>query len=310
VTAIGIVGTGAVGQAVASALVAAGFPDRLAVLSSGPAQTAACAADLQDMSAALAALVTVHGTGSVSELRDCDAVVVCVRAAFTTREGADIRLGGLHANSRIVHDLALGLRGHPGVVLMVTNPVDILARLAATVSGCRVYGIGAGLDTVRYRTLLASSYDVPTWAVTGDVIGEHGDAAVCCLSTTRIQHQPIDPDDPRTRQAVAAFGHRATSIRTGIGRVRAGAAGAVLAALRAVVGGRDGVHHLSTRDEETGVWLGQPVVFTAGQATTRLPALTKTEHEQFVYAGKKLARAYATVATKISVETPVEEIAQ
>jgi hypothetical protein len=107
---------------------------------------------------------------------------------------------------------------------------------------------------------------------------------------------------------VAAFGHRATSIRTGIGRVRAGAAGAVLAALRAVVGGRDGIHHLSTRDEETGVWLGQPVGLAAGQATTRLPALTKAEHEQFVYAGKKLARAYATVATKISVETPVEEI--
>ena len=117
------------------------------------------------------------------ELHDCGAIVICVRGGFATPYGKDVRMGGLNENSRIVRHLALGLRGYLGVVLMVTNPVDVMARLCAAISGCRVYGVGAGLDTARYRGLLGAAYGVPASKVSGDVIGEHGDAAVCCLST-------------------------------------------------------------------------------------------------------------------------------
>jgi L-lactate dehydrogenase len=158
-----------------------------------------------------------------------------------------------------------------------------------------VYGVGAGLDTARYRGLLGAAYGVPASRVSGDVIGEHGDAAVCCLSTTRVDGQLVDADDPRTRRALDAFHRRPTMIRSGVGRVRAGAAGAVLSALRATVGGVDGIEHLSTRYSDLGAWLGQPIMFTAGRGRVRLPELTDVEQKSVDDASHKLVEAYASL---------------
>lgn len=185
---------------------------------------------------------------------------------------------------------------------MVTNPVDVLTRLCAAVSGARVYGVGSGLDTARYRAVLATAYDVPAERVAGDVIGEHGDAAVCCLSSTRIDDKPVSPHDPRTRAAMTAFRTRPTTIRAGMGRIRAGAAGAVLSALRAVAGGVDATVQLSTSYGADRAWLGQPVMFTAGQATVRLPPLTETEQSLLDASNDKLIRIYQSI-TNDSEET-------
>lgn len=309
-TTIGIIGTGAVGQAVASTLVAARLGQHLVLKSSTVDQAAACAADVQDMSAALGSRLAVYSADTVDELRDCNAIVVAVRGGFATHRGADVRMGGLGENSKIVHRIGAALRGYPGVVLMVTNPVDVMSRLFAARSGCAVYGIGAGLDSARYRALLGAVYGVPARRIHGEVIGEHGDAAVCCLSTTRVDGALIDPDDPRTHRALAAFATRSQMIRGGVGRVRGGAAGAVLSALRTVLGLVDGTEHLSTRYGEHGVWLGQPVVFSAGRARVRLPALSAAEQELLDAADRKLREAYeSTLRSELSIED-LEELAQ
>lgn len=299
---IGVIGTGAVGQAVASALIGARFGARMLLVSRDLAKASACAADLADMATTLGSPATVRAVGAVEDLHGCDAVVICVRGAFTTGSGPDVRLGGLAVNSRIVRRIAVRLRGYPGVVLMVTNPVDLLTRVCAEVSGARVYGVGAGLDTARYRAVLAAAYDVPADRVAGDVIGEHGDAAVCCLSSTRIDDEPVSPDDPRTRAAIAAFRTRSTTIRSGVGRIRAGAAGAVLSALRTVHGGVDATVHLSTSYGPGQAWLGQPVRFAAGRATVRLPILTETEKALLDAANAKLINLYHSI-TSDSEET-------
>lgn len=308
-TAIGIIGTGAVGQAVTSTLVSARFGARLLVMSSTLTQSVACAADLQDMAIALGEETTIQAVDAVEDLHDCAAIVVCVRGDFTTGAGTDIRLGGLAVNSRIVRQIAQRLRGYRGAVLMVTNPVDVLARVCAAVSGTRVYGVGAGLDTARYRAALAIAYDVPASRVSGHVIGEHGDAAVCCPSTTTIDGEPIQADDPRTHAAIEVFRDRSTMIRHGVGRVRAGAAGAVLAALRVVTGETDGVAHLSTRCDREDVWLGQPITFTSGAATINLPTLSSAETMLLDHARNKLIAAYRSTIETPSPTPDAEEIA-
>lgn len=59
-------------------------------------------------------------------------------------------MGGVTANGPIIAELALALRGFGGVVVMVTNPVDLMSRLFADVSGIRrVVGIGSNLDSAR-----------------------------------------------------------------------------------------------------------------------------------------------------------------
>jgi len=165
-----------------------------------------------------------------------------------------------------VHQLAVELAGYTGAVLVVTNPVDVLARLVAEISAChRVYGIGANLDTARYRTLAAAACGVAVEMVDGHVIGEHGDAAVCCLSSTTIDGHPLDSAAVSPGDLYAALHARSGLITGGIGRVRAGAVGAVLSTLGKVLGETDGVEHLSVRYLHYG-WLGLPVRFTRGAA--------------------------------------------
>lgn len=158
-TVLGIVGAGAVGQAVATAVVTAGLADQLVVASRTREQAAAFATDIQDMSAVLRSSVTVRAAISPVELHGCDALVVAVRARFRNTHAVDVRMGGTRANAMIIHNLASGLAGYPGVVLVVTNSVDILTRLVADISGCRAYGVGSGLDTARYRAAIAA-FDV------------------------------------------------------------------------------------------------------------------------------------------------------
>lgn len=289
-TAIGIVGAGAVGQATAVALTTAGLGDDLILVSRTFPQAAALATDLQDHCTALARRTRTRA-GTTTDLRSCDAVVIAARAPFDNTHTQDIRLAGLHANATIITGLAHALTGYQGIVLVVTNPVDLLTRLLADLSGIpRIYGIGSALDTARYRTLLAHRLAVPVTAIAGHVIGEHGDAAVICASTTTVHGQPLHllADSIRTQLHT-----RPHLIRTGTGRVRAGAAGATVSALHKTLGRTDGIEELCTAYQDG--WLGVPLHFTNGQPELAMPTLNPHEHHQFTAAQAKLRATYQTL---------------
>src|SRR6185369_12288429 len=78
------------------------------------------------------------------------------------------------------------------VLLVVTNPVDIMTHLAAhfaadfTVPHTRVIGSGTTLDTARFRALLGRHFGVDPHHVHGYVIGEHGDSEVLVWSQATI----------------------------------------------------------------------------------------------------------------------------
>ncbi|MEV4431033.1 lactate dehydrogenase [Streptomyces sp. R-07] len=227
---------------------------------------------------------------------DCDAVVVSPRATFTNTATTDVRMAGLTANAPLIKALARQLTGYPGVAVMVTNPVDILTRLFAEVSGCpRVLGVGAATDTARYRLTLARLLHVPPDAVRGHVIGEHGDAAVICASTTTVHGRPAPVPVQRVRDELAA---RPRRISAGIGRTRSGPAGAVLTALTHALGLDDGVTEVSTR-QDGGVWLGMPVQYTRGRPTPCPPPLDSSEAAQLAASADKLHTAYTQLDKEI-----------
>ncbi|MEU5521197.1 hypothetical protein ABZ759_11110 [Streptomyces sp. NPDC047860] len=152
---VGIVGTGAVGQAVGSALVTAGLCGRRRRAEGRP-----------QVDQVVRQGRGLFGRPPCEEERHCAAVVVTVRASFYNARSTDVRMGGAQANTPVVRALAEQLAGYPGTVLMVTNPVDLMTRLFAETSGCtRVFGIGSSLDTARYRLTLARLLNVPLRAV-------------------------------------------------------------------------------------------------------------------------------------------------
>ncbi|WP_433445710.1 lactate/malate family dehydrogenase [Nonomuraea sp. CA-141351] len=292
---VGILGAGAVGQAVAGTLVASGLAQELLVASRTTVQADALAADLDDMRTALGSPARPRAC-LPQDLADCQAVVIAVRDHFTNTNTSDVRMGGAAANALLLRDIARQIvHGHPGVILVVTNPVDLMARLVAEESGHpRLYGIGSSLDTARYRLLLAAHWNAPPSAIGGHVIGEHGDHAVICASTTTLNHQPPPGPIPLARIR-AALAQRPARISSGIGRTRTGPAGAVITALRHTLGDTDGTVELS-RPWRGGVWLGQPIVFRAGRAEPRLPDLSPEESQQLDAAAAKLAAAFTDLA--------------
>lgn len=285
---IGIVGAGAVGQAVAATLVTAGFSRNLLIASRSIEQAASLAADADDLRTVLGS-PTRSAPISPAGLHPCDAVVVAVRADFTNRDATDTRMGGILANTTPVFEVAAALRGFEGVVLVVTNPVDLMTRLFAQVSGCgQVYGIGSNLDTARYRQIVAANARVPVSAVDGHVIGEHGDAAVICASATTVNGRPYQPHSSHgIRQALR---QRPSHIAAGTGRVRAGPAGAVLSALVKTLGLADGPENLSVPRTDGGH--GTPLRFTAGHPKVAMPSMTAEESAQLAAADTKLRAAY------------------
>ncbi|MFJ2017042.1 MULTISPECIES: lactate/malate family dehydrogenase [Streptomyces] len=285
---MGIVGAGAVGETVAASLVTAGLPERLLVVSRRPGQVQGLAADLQDLAHTACSRSLVEA-GEVADLHGCDAVVIALRTDFKNTAERDIRRGGAAANAPALGELARELRGYGGTVLVVTNPVDLMARRFADVSGCsRVFGIGSNLDSARYRLLLARYAQVSPELVRGHVIGEHGDRAVVCASTTTVGRRPVAVP---VRAVVEDLQQRPTLIRNGIGRTRCGPAGAVLSALRKALGLVDGIEELSVPYGD--VYLGIPLRFTGGQAVPSLPSLTRSERLRLDSAASSLRDAYA-----------------
>lgn len=295
---VGIVGAGAVGQTLATGLVTAALPGRLLVVARRPAQAQGLTADLQDLAHAARSRTEVEA-GAVADLHGCDAVVVALRTDFKNCAERDIRRGGAAANAPAIGALARELRGYGGTVLVVTNPVDLMARRFAEVSDClRVFGIGSNLDSARYRLLLARYAQVSPDLVHGHVIGEHGDRAVVCASTTTVASRPVVVP---VHAVVHDLQRRPALIRHGVGRTRCGPAGAVLSTLRRALGLVDGIEELSVPYGD--VWLGIPVRFTGGRAAPCLPRLTLSERLCLDSAASSLRDAYA------QLPAPIERIA-
>jgi L-lactate dehydrogenase len=82
-----------------------------------------------------------------------------------------------------------------GLLLIASNPVDILSYTAWKISGLpqeRVIGSGTVLDTARFRYLLSEAYDVDARSVHAYIIGEHGDSELAVWSLANIAGMRLD----------------------------------------------------------------------------------------------------------------------
>lgn len=288
---VGIVGAGAVGQTVAALLTAEPWCDQLLITSRTRERAEGLAVDLDDMAHVARSSTRAHSPATAADLHQADALVICPRATFTNTARRDVRMAGLAANAPLIADLAHGLTGYTGPVVMVTNPVDVLSRLFATISGASTYGIGSATDTARYRAALAAHHRVPVDAVDGYVIGEHGDGAVICASATTIHGAPCTVPLDLVR---AHLTERPRQINAAIGRTRHGPAAAVLSALRKLLGHEDGTDVLSVN--RAGVWLGIRLQIRAGQPTVQPLELDVHERADLLTARTKLEAAYRQIS--------------
>ena len=119
-----------------------------------------------------------------------DAQLVVVTAGSAQRPG-ETRLQLLQKNAEIVGGIAesVSRQGCQGVMLIVTNPVDVITYVALKRSGWernRVIGSGTVLDSARLRYLIGNHCGVDVHNVHAYVLGEHGDSEFAAWSMTNV----------------------------------------------------------------------------------------------------------------------------
>ncbi|OPX73387.1 MAG: Malate dehydrogenase [Methanoregulaceae archaeon PtaB.Bin152] len=144
--------------------------------------------DLIDSFAASGQAVDLSWTTDLEDARDSD-VVVCT-AGVPRRPGQD-RLDLALENARIVAGTArvIGECAPHAMILMVTNPVDVMTSVALKYSGMQpnqVFGLGTHLDSMRLKSLIATHFRVHVSEVHTRIIGEHGESMVPLWSATTI----------------------------------------------------------------------------------------------------------------------------
>lgn len=120
-----------------------------------------------------------------------DVVVVCAGVTAPPRAGASTDRTRLAAENHAVFDAyarALAVHGSGNeVVVVVSNPVELgVAVMARTLGRHRVIGMGAWLDTLRFRREIAVSLGLRRHRIGGFVAGQHGSDLVPLWSTVRV----------------------------------------------------------------------------------------------------------------------------
>jgi L-lactate dehydrogenase len=125
---------------------------------------------------------------SVADTTGCDMVVINAGAA---QKPGESRIDLVRRNVDIfAHFFPLLSKNNPGALfLIITNPVDVMTRVALKLSGLppeQIIGTGTVLDTARYRQELSTFFSVDPRNVHAWVLGEHGDSEVLAWSRASI----------------------------------------------------------------------------------------------------------------------------
>jgi L-lactate dehydrogenase len=202
---IGIIGTGWVGTSVAISLLHDGTARELLLHDARGDLAAGEAMDLAQ-GAPFYPAADVR-TADVGDMIDCDAIVI---AAGRGGAPGQSRLDLLRDNAAVARDLGPRLARAHGVVIVVSNPVDVMTRLLVETSGlppARVLGTGTMLDTARLRHVLGRTLSLDPRSIHAQVVGEHGDSEVVLWSSAEVggrRLRALPGWDPGSESALAA----------------------------------------------------------------------------------------------------------
>ena len=187
-------GGGLVGSCAAFALQCGGIAREIALLDVNQELAVGQALDLQHGSPSVADQV-ISG-GGYEHIPSSD--VICITAGLR-RKPDESRLDLINRNTdlfvQILNDVKAAGPKPSAIVVVVSNPVDILTYVAANKLGLpadQVIGLGTQLDTIRFCSLIAEQLGSPPTQTKALILGEHGDSMVPIWSSATIAGLPLD----------------------------------------------------------------------------------------------------------------------
>ncbi len=188
---VGLVGAGMVGSSFAYALIQSHIASELVLIDADGARAEGEAMDL-DHGIPFAGAMKVRAGG----YEDLDGAALVVLAGGVNQKPGESRLDLLQKNAAVFREVVprVVAAAPRAIILVATNPVDLLATLAAEIAGLprgRVLGSGTILDTARFKSLLGEHYSVSPASVHAMILGEHGDSEVPAWSLANVAGIPL-----------------------------------------------------------------------------------------------------------------------
>ncbi len=189
---IAIVGAGFVGAAAAYALAVKNLASELVLIDINADKAQGEAMDIAHGLSFMGEMY-IH-SGGYEEVKDSDIIIV---TAGLNRKPGETRLQLAQKNVAIAREMTREIMKHytTGVILVVSNPVDIITQVIQKESGLplgRVFGTGSVLDTARFRFMLSEVIGVDVRNIHGFIVGEHGDSQFPAWSAVRIAGISLD----------------------------------------------------------------------------------------------------------------------
>lgn len=189
---VAVVGTGFVGTSIGYSMINQGLINELVLIDVNQKKAEGEALDLLDGMSWAQENIKVWA-GEYSDCKDADIVVI---TAGVNQKPGQTRLELIDINAGIVRSVVKEVMhsGFDGVLVIASNPVDVLTYIAWQASGLpssRVVGTGTTLDTTRFRKELAAKLQIDPRSIHGYIIGEHGDSEVAIWSHTTVGGKPL-----------------------------------------------------------------------------------------------------------------------
>jgi L-lactate dehydrogenase len=264
------------------------------------------------------ALDLVHGAsltgplkvtaGGYETLEGSDVVVV---TSGLRRQPDEERLALMNRNAEMFRGIVKEIKNaklkSDTVLLVVSNPVDVLTYIAVKESGlppAQVLGLGTVLDTCRFRSLLAEKFDVSATDVDALMLGEHGDSMFPVWSSATIAGIPLKSVPGYTEESARAVADRTRTSGAEVIRLKGGAGSAVGVSIRTVVQAilQDTGQVLPVSTLQTGIHGVRELCFSiptkvgrAGAIQQIEPVLTESEKASLLASAEHLKETLAQV---------------
>lgn len=186
-----MIGCGFVGSAAVFSLMQSGLFSEIVLIDADKDKAQGEALDISH-GIPLARPMKIYG-GTYDDIKDASIIII---SAGANQKPGETRLDLVKKNTAILKSIIpeITSRDYQGILLVVSNPVDILTYVALKLSGYpanRVIGSGTVLDTSRLKYLLGQHLHVDSRSIHAFIIGEHGDSEIAAFSSANVSGIPL-----------------------------------------------------------------------------------------------------------------------
>ncbi|MDB6133434.1 MAG: lactate dehydrogenase [Verrucomicrobiales bacterium] len=231
-----IVGMGKVGSTLAFALVCKSVVREMVLLGRNQRMVQGDVLDLEHAQSFVPVPAQIR-TGGVEAAAGSDIIIMCasVPSPVVLTHRAVLGPGNVRLMRELLPPLAEG--SPDAVLMMVSNPVDVLTWHAMKITGwpaARVLGTGTLIDSARFRRMLSMEVGVHCGDLRAYILGEHGPTQFAAMSCATAGGESID-DNPHRRELIHAAAQAGHAVHGQKGYTNFGIAMAASAIVEAIV---------------------------------------------------------------------------